>query len=66
MGLIDSLRKADKKGLFKSADSFASYSTGFLPLDYANGFIYNHLNDGKLSDTIRDKLYIILLVIIPG
>ena len=45
MGLIDSLRKADKKGLFKSADSFAAYSTGFLPLDYANGFMYNHPNE---------------------
>ena len=51
MGLIDSLRKADKKGLFKSADSFAAYSTGFLPLDYANGFMYNHPNEKGMMES---------------
>lgn len=32
------LDAGDKKGLFKSNDSFVNYSTGILPLDYANGF----------------------------
>lgn len=38
MGLISDLRSNDKKGLFKSNDDFVNYSTGLLPLDYANGF----------------------------
>lgn len=36
--LIDKLRETDKKGLFRSSDNFVNYSTGLLPLDYANGF----------------------------
>lgn len=36
--LLESLRSGDKKGLFKSNDAFVNYSTGLLPLDYANGF----------------------------
>lgn len=36
--LIESLRQRDKGGLFKSDDTFVNYSTGLLPLDYANGF----------------------------
>lgn len=36
--LIDALRSGDKKGLFASDDAFVNYSTGLLPLDYANGF----------------------------
>ena len=36
--LIEELRANDKKGLFKSNDEFVNYSTGLLPLDYANGF----------------------------
>lgn len=38
MSLVSELRSADKKGLFTSNDNFVSYSTGILPLDYANGF----------------------------
>ena len=40
MGLIDELRAADKQGLFTSNDSFTNYSTGLLPLDFANGFMF--------------------------
>lgn len=36
--LLDELRSKDKKGLFRSNDVFVNYSTGFLPLDYLNGF----------------------------
>lgn len=36
--LVDALRQNDKKGLFESNDDFVNYSTGLLPLDYANGF----------------------------
>lgn len=38
MSFISELASADKKGLFTSNDNFVSYSTGILPLDYANGF----------------------------
>ena len=38
MSLISELRANDKKGLFTSNDTFVNYSTGILPLDYANGF----------------------------
>ena len=38
MSLMAELDAGDKKGLFKSNDSFVNYSTGILPLDYANGF----------------------------
>ena len=38
MGLMQELDAGDKKGLFKSNDTFVNYSTGILPLDYANGF----------------------------
>lgn len=36
--LLENLRAKDKQGLFKSNDTFVNYSTGLLPLDYANGF----------------------------
>ena len=36
--LFDDLRANDTKGLFVSNDNFVNYSTGLLPLDYANGF----------------------------
>lgn len=36
--MIDELRAKDKKNLFYSSDAFANYSTGYLPLDYANAF----------------------------
>lgn len=38
MSLLAELDAGDKKGLFKSNDTFVNYSTGLLPLDYANGF----------------------------
>ena len=38
MSLMDELTAGDKKGLFESNDTFVNYSTGLLPLDYANGF----------------------------
>lgn len=38
MSLMSELDAGDKKGLFASNDTFVNYSTGILPLDYANGF----------------------------
>lgn len=38
MSFIDELNAGDKHGLFKSDDTYVTYSTGILPLDYANGF----------------------------
>lgn len=38
MSLMQELDAGDKKGLFRSNDTFVNYSTGILPLDYANGF----------------------------
>lgn len=38
MSLMAELDAGDKKGLFRSNDTFVNYSTGLLPLDYANGF----------------------------
>lgn len=38
MSLMQELDAGDKKGLFTSNDAFVNYSTGILPLDYANGF----------------------------
>ena len=38
MSLVSELKANDKKGLFTSDDTFVNYSTGILPLDYANGF----------------------------
>lgn len=38
MKLLDELRSKDKKGLFTSNNNIVSYSTGILPLDYANGY----------------------------
>lgn len=38
MSMMAELDAGDKKGLFKSNDSFVNYSTGILPLDFANGF----------------------------
>lgn len=44
MSLINELDAGDKKGIFTSNDTFVNYSTGILPLDYANGFWLN-IND---------------------
>ena len=52
MGLIADLRAADKKGLFTSNDTFVNYSTGLLPLDYANGFWSTQIDD-KTGEMIR-------------
>lgn len=38
MGFLKELKANDTKGLFDSNDTFINYSTGILPLDYANGF----------------------------
>ncbi len=38
MSFIDALLSSDKKGVFKSNDTFVNYSTGLDALDYANGF----------------------------
>ena len=49
--LIEDLRANDKKGLFKSNDEFVNYSTGLLPLDYANGFWMTEVDEktGEVS-----------------
>lgn len=44
MSLIDEIDAGDKRGIFASNDTFVNYSTGILPLDYANGFWLN-IND---------------------
>lgn len=44
MSLMEELDAGDKKGIFASNDTFVNYSTGILPLDYANGFWLN-VND---------------------
>lgn len=50
--LIEALRANDKKGLFKSNDVFINYSTGLLPLDYANGFWTTQV-DAETGETKR-------------
>lgn len=53
MSLIDKLKEKDSKGVFSSDVAVASYSTGFLMLDYINGFAYEkHMPDGTVK---RDK-----------
>lgn len=42
--LLDALREKDNIGLFKSDDTFVNYSTGILPLDFANGFWMTQIN----------------------
>lgn len=49
--LLEALQSADKKGLFRSNDTFVNYSTGLLPLDYANGFWTTVIN--KSGDKAR-------------
>lgn len=55
MGLIESLQSGDKKGLFKSNDDFVNYSTGLLPLDYANGFWMTQV-DKDTGEIIRTPI----------
>lgn len=38
MSFASELKANDKKGLLQSDDTFVTYPTGILPLDYANGF----------------------------
>lgn len=50
MSLAKALDSADKKHIFASNDTFVSYPTGILPLDYANGFWLDVLdNDGSVK-----------------
>lgn len=50
--LLDALASKDKKGLFKTNDVFVNYSTGFLPLDYINGFWHSWVDsDGNQRQT---------------
>lgn len=46
MGLEKDMLQNDKKGLFKSDDENIMYSTGILPLDYANGY-WQEIVDNK-------------------
>lgn len=50
--LIDALRENDKGGMFASDDNFVNYSTGLLPLDYANGFWKTQI-DPDTGEVIR-------------
>lgn len=45
MGLLAELKSKDKTKLFSSDDNFVTYSTGILPLDYANGFWQEVVDD---------------------
>lgn len=47
MSFMEELDAGDKKGLFVSNDTFVNYSTGILPLDYANGFWLTVIKDGE-------------------
>lgn len=50
--LLQKLRSNDKKGLFKPTQTSVSYQTGFLPLDYKNGYLVQvrDLNDNIVSE----------------
>ncbi len=47
MGIQEELDSKDKKGLFQSDDDYIMYSTGILPLDYANGYWQDAIVDGE-------------------
>lgn len=49
VGFAAMLKENDKKGLFQMDDGFTTYSTGILPLDYANGFYrtIKNINTGE-------------------
>ena len=53
--LVDALRQNDKKGLFESNDEFVNYSTGLLPLDYANGFWMTQV-DPDSGEVIKEPI----------
>ena len=50
--LLKRLRENDKKGLFKPTQTSVSYRTGFLPLDYRNGYMVQvrDLNDKLIQE----------------
>ena len=50
--LLERLRKKDKKGFFKRSQSSVMYRTGFLPLDFRNGYIMKSvdINENVLSE----------------
>jgi len=60
MSMANALDAADKKGLFASNDTFVNYSTGILPLDYANGFWLT------VNDPIEGIKYVPIIGIIGG
>lgn len=45
MSFIEELEAGDKRGLFRSDTNYITYSTGIIPLDYANGF-WQEVDDG--------------------
>ena len=47
MSFVEELQAGDKKGLFKSNNEYITYSTGLLPLDYANGFWQEVTENGE-------------------
>lgn len=49
MSLMQELDAGDKKGLFRSNDNFVNYSTGIIPLDYANGFWLTVEHEGVIE-----------------
>lgn len=55
--LIEALREKSgkKSGLFNSDDDFVNYSTGLLPLDYANGFWQTQI-DPKTGEVIKEPI----------
>jgi archaellum biogenesis ATPase FlaH len=53
--LIQELQAKDKKGLFRSNDNFVNYSTGLLPLDYANGFWMTQV-DPDTGEVLREPI----------
>jgi RecA/RadA recombinase len=47
MSLLSRLREKDKKGAFTSSQTSVSYSTGFLPFDYRNGYTVKVVDDDE-------------------
>lgn len=45
MGLLDKLREKDKKGYFRRTQTAVSYPTGFVNLDYRNGYYVEVRNE---------------------
>ena len=49
MTLIKNIKANDKKGYFSTNEVFTNYSTGFLPLDYVNGFWHNWVDKNGVT-----------------